>query len=73
MMSRFFNANLWHNIANVTMLLVVALVGFDWSLLGIDAERALLITGILTLLKMVMNVVRDGVTGLVKVQPPVED
>lgn len=70
---KFLNANLIHNILNFAIIALTGMVGFDWAMLGIDAERALLITGILTLVKILMNVARDGITGLGKVQPPVED
>ncbi len=28
---KWFNANFFHNVANFIMILVVALVGFDWT------------------------------------------
>lgn len=69
---KFFNANAVHNVINVMLLLIPVLVGFDWTAFGIDAERALLITGALSLLKLIINALRDGVAGMVKEQPPVK-
>ncbi|RUU48732.1 hypothetical protein [Mesorhizobium sp.] len=69
---KWFNSNAAHNLINVLILLLTSLVGFDWTMFGIDAALALKITGVLTLLKILMNVVRDGVAGLVKKQPAVE-
>ncbi len=70
---KFFNANAIHNAINMTILLLTALAGFDWTMLGLDPERTLFVNGCLVLAKIVMNVFRDGFAGLVKVQPPVED
>ncbi|RUU27530.1 MAG: hypothetical protein E5Y88_27055 [Mesorhizobium sp.] len=69
---KWFNTNAAHNLINVLILLLTSLVGFDWTMFGIDAALALKIAGVLTLLKILMNVVRDGVAGLVKKQPAVE-
>ncbi|TIM47557.1 MAG: hypothetical protein E5Y55_06725 [Mesorhizobium sp.] len=68
----WFNTNAAHNLINVLILLFTGLVGFDWTLFGIDAALALKITGVLALLKILINVVRDGVAGLVRNQPAVE-
>jgi uncharacterized membrane protein len=76
-MLKYFNANAFHNLLNVLMLLFGALVTFDWTMLGVDARTALFITGIIIItekvLKIVVNIARDGFTGLAKVQPPVEE
>ncbi|TIO04319.1 hypothetical protein [Mesorhizobium sp.] len=69
---KWFNTNAAHNLINVLILLLTSLVGFDWTMFGIDAVLALKITGVLTLLKILMNVVRDGIAGLVRKQPAVE-
>ncbi|TIP08052.1 hypothetical protein [Mesorhizobium sp.] len=69
---KWFNTNAAHNLINVLILLLTSLVGLDWTMFGIDAVLALKITGVLTLLKILMNVVRDGIAGLVRKQPAVE-
>lgn len=47
-----------------------------WTTLGVDASTAATIAGGVLLadkvIKLGLNVTRDGVTGLFKVQPPVE-
>jgi len=69
------NANAFHNLLNVLMLLFGTLVTFDWTMFGLDAKTALFVTGVVIitekLLKIAVNIARDGVTGLTKVQPPV--
>lgn len=71
------NANLFHNLLNILMLLFGSLITFDWTMFGLDAKTALFVTGIIIItekvLKISVNLFRDGVTGLVKVQPPVEE
>lgn len=71
------NTNLLHNILNVLMLLFGSLITFDWTMLGLDARTALFVTGIIIIsekiLKITVNIVRDGFSGLAKVQPPVEE
>jgi len=65
------NTNLWHNILNVLIVVVPSLEVFDWSPFFNDAV-ALKIVGVLGLLKIGINVWRDGVTGLGSPQPPVQ-
>jgi hypothetical protein len=65
------NSNLAHNIINVLIILVPALEAFDWSPFFSDAV-ALQIVGFLGLAKILINVIRDGFTGLAKEQPPVQ-
>lgn len=71
------NANAFHNLLNVLMLLFGSLITFDWTMLGLDARTALFVTGIIIIsekiLKITVNIVRDGFSGLAKVQPPVEE
>jgi hypothetical protein len=69
------NTNLIHNILNIAIIVVGGLAAFDWMALGsaldLDpATAAKIVTGLGTV-KMVMNVLRDGLAGLVKTQPPV--
>lgn len=81
-----FNTNALHNLLNVLIALIAALTAFllatgcvtldtgalECSRSWIQPEwSAMIVTG-LALAKTVINVVRDGITGLVKPQPPVE-
>lgn len=65
------NTNLLHNIINLALVVVSAVATFDWSAL-VSPEIAVKIVGVLGLLKLTMNGFRDGLTGLVKNQPPVQ-
>lgn len=67
---RFFNTNFLHNVINVAIVALPALEVFDWTPFFTD-ETALKIVGGLGLAKIVINAWRDGVTGMVKAQPPV--
>lgn len=70
------NVNFLHNLMNVVGLIIGALITFDWTQLGFTAEQAALFAGWVLIgdkvIKLGMNITRDGVTGLVKTQPPVE-
>lgn len=70
------NSNALHNLLNLVGLIVGALITFDWTSLGFTAEQAALVAGWVLLgdkvIKFAINIVRDGVTGLWKPQPPVE-
>lgn len=70
------NTNLVHNILNVSGLLFGLWATADLSSLGIPGEHAAALAGWFLLIsnsvKLVMNTLRDGVTGLVAPQPPVE-
>lgn len=70
------NANAFHNLLNVLMLLFGTLVTFDWTMFGLEAKTALFVTGIVIItekvLKITVNIMRDGITNLAKTQPPVE-
>lgn len=61
-----------HNVLNVAMIVVAGLAGFDYVGLGLDPVLAGKIVATLGAVKMVINVLRDGVTGLTKPQPPVQ-
>lgn len=69
------NANFIHNLLNVLGLIIGALITFDWTTLGFTAEQAALFAGWVLIgdkvIKLGMNITRDGLTGLVKEQPPV--
>ena len=80
------NSNLFHNIVNILTLLIglvtAVLVttgcieGADGSLSCeasmVDPSLLAWIIPILLILKMMVNIARDGITGLTKKQPPVE-
>jgi hypothetical protein len=66
------NSNLLHNILNVAMIVVAGLAGFDYVGMGLDPVMAGKIVAALGAVKMVINVLRDGITGLTKPQPPVQ-
>lgn len=70
------NTNLIHNILNIFGLLFGLWATVDLSTLGIANELAIVLAGWFLLIsnsiKLVMNALRDGVTGLVKTQPPVQ-
>ena len=65
------NTNLIHNILNIVMVVVGGLAGFDFVGLGLDPILAGKIIAGLGTAKMIINVIRDGFTGLTKPQPPV--
>ncbi len=69
------NANAFHNILNILGLIVGSLIAFDWASLGLAPETAATIAaGFLLadkIIKLGMNITRDGMGGLFKVQPPV--
>lgn len=80
------NSNLFHNIANIVMVvLAMATAGLlatgcttlangvlECSKSWIDPTWSVMIIGALGVLKVVVNVARDGITGLTKPQPPVQ-
>ncbi len=66
------NTNLIHNILNIVMIVVAGLAGFDYVGLGLDPVLAGKIVAGLGTAKMIINVVRDGFSGLTKTQPPVQ-
>lgn len=80
------NSNLFHNIVNVVMILISLAVAIltalgctqlangdlECSQAVISPSIATAIVGGLGILKMIVNVVRDGFAGLAKQQPPVK-
>lgn len=65
------NTNLVHNILNIAMALTaVALIPEVQAVL--PPEIAVTVASIAATLKLVINIVRDGVSGLTKNQPPVQ-
>lgn len=69
------NANAIHNILNLIGLIVGSLVTFDWAQIGLSPTTAALVAGGFLMadkiIKLAMNITRDGIGGLFKVQPPV--
>jgi uncharacterized MnhB-related membrane protein len=63
------NTNFFHNLINIALTVIGGLEVMDWNLLAPDV--ALTIVGALGATKLVMNSIRDGLSGLVKTQPPV--
>lgn len=72
---KWFNSNSFHNFCNIviTLLAAGAFTGFDWTLFGMTDTMALKVTGALSLLKLIINAVRDGPTGMVAPPPPAEE
>lgn len=70
------NFNLIHNVLNVLGLIVGSLIAFDWASIGLAPETAaMLASGFILadkVIKLAMNLFRDGLSGLWKPQPPVE-
>ena len=70
------NSNAFHNILNFIGLIVGSIMFYDWTALGIGPETAAAISSGLLIadkvIKLGINITRDGVTGLFKVQPPVQ-
>ena len=81
------NSNLFHNIANVVMIVIVGATAIMTYLgcttlpngelectttMFISPATATLIVTVIGMVKMLVNVVRDGFSGLAKQQPPVE-
>ena len=65
------NTNLFHNILNIVMALTaVALLPEVQSIL--PAEVAVAVASGAATLKLIVNVLRDGLGGLAKNQPPVQ-
>lgn len=65
------NSNIIHNALNVLIILIAGLESLDLTPF-FDPEIALKVTGVLAILKLLINAFRDGVTGMVKEQPPVK-
>jgi hypothetical protein len=64
------NSNAIHNILNVALALVAILSLPEVTAL-LPPEIAVMIAGAVGTAKLIINTLRDGITGLVKRQPPV--
>jgi hypothetical protein len=80
----FFNLNFLHNLINLLIVVLGAALigsgcvataagGFDCTQSWINPTLTTWAITVLAALKVVLNVLRDGVFGLWKVQPPVID
>jgi hypothetical protein len=65
------NTNLIHNILNIAIALIAAL-SLPEVTAFIPPSIAVPLVGVLATAKTIINVVRDGLSGLTKPQPPVE-
>lgn len=65
------NTNAIHNILNFLLALVGGLMAFDFSSV-VSASTAGTIIAVLSGAKLLMNAVRDGLSGMTKQQPPVQ-
>src|SRR4051794_4133809 len=84
-MESLVNTNLFHNIANVASLALASITAmllasgcsqgadglFDCSTSWIDPTYTTAAIAVLQLIKIGVNIVRDGLDGLVRPQPPV--
>lgn len=80
------NSNLFHNISNIVSLVLAALTAilmasgcvtlpsgsFDCSSSWINPAYTTGAIAILQFLKIIVNIIRDGLGGLIKPQPPVQ-
>jgi hypothetical protein len=65
------NSNLVHNILNVAIALI-AVMSLPEVMAFIPPSIALPLVGALATAKTIINVIRDGLAGLMKPQPPVQ-
>lgn len=80
------NSNLFHNLANIASLILAMLTAglmatgcvtlptgsLECSASWIDPTYTTIAIGVVQALKIGVNIVRDGITGLTKPQPPVK-
>lgn len=70
------NFNAIHNLLNLIGLVIGALLAYDFTQIGLSAEGAAMLASWLLLgdkiIKLALNIIRDGIGGLFKVQPPVQ-
>lgn len=66
----WFNVNAFHNYFNATILAIAA-TPMDTLVRLMSEAMAWKVVAVVSVAKLVMNIARDGVTGVVKVQPPV--
>jgi hypothetical protein len=66
------NSNLFHNLLNVALAFVAAL-SLPEVMAVLPPELGLKVAGVIGIVKVAINGIRDGFTGLAKPQPPVEN
>lgn len=80
------NSNLFHNIINVVLAVVAGAFAFllatgctnlangdlECSASWLPPQIIAVILAVLPIVKLLVNIVRDGLAGLVKTQPPVK-
>lgn len=64
------NTNLIHNILNILIAVVGALMAFDWTVFFSQTTMGTIV-GFLAGAKLVINMLRDGLAGMTQPQPPV--
>ncbi len=65
------NSNIVHNVLNVAIALI-AILSLPEVMAFIPANIALPLVGALATAKTIINVIRDGLGGLVKTQTPIQ-
>ena len=70
-MPKWLNTNLLHNIINILIVAIPAIEALDLTPL-IGPANALKLISALGLVKLAVNLTRDGLTGMAKQQPPVK-
>lgn len=70
-MPKWLNTNLLHNVLNTAIAVIASLEMVDLAPL-IGAETSLKVIAGMAVAKIVINIVRDGIVGLAKDQPPVK-
>ena len=65
------NSNLVHNVLNIAIA-VIAVLSLPEVMAFIPANIALPLISVLATAKTVINMIRDGLSGLIKEQPPVQ-
>lgn len=65
------NTNLIHNILNVAIA-IIAIISLPEVTALLPPSWGLTLVAVASVAKTVINVIRDGISGLVKPQPPVQ-
>jgi hypothetical protein len=66
----WLNLNTFHNAINLVLGVVGALMVFDWTVLGMTPQQMGAVIGILAMVKLVANAVRDGLDAAIKITKP---
>ena len=70
-MPKWLNTNSIHNAINILITLIAGLETFDWTPFMTEST-AMKVVGGLAMSKLLINAVRDGITGMASQQPPVK-